>query len=340
MRIKRLMLRNVPEMKGKVDEAGPHSLDRVERFQKPSPIVQVRRQLRDVKKGLARPHPCVRSRERVSLLSWTFREPRAKGGHHGLMELLGLLFVASGTLAVGVCRNRKDIGRSWGFSLLRGALEARVCSSGRLETRPPNLPFWPPSVHLWDLIRAPISWGWRGAQGDQWNSTFLLPSQHLKIWAVMILDVPPLHVGIWVPCPPGALAGPPRLPWTCLQGSLLWSLTSPLLSEVHWGVSGLWDKHMTLSPATVDLQPPWVSPFLAGSYWGLFGAKHFFCNLIVSGWDTVFPAWAWIEGTPNLRVPALEKNGSCWKMWTWHLKLADTWELVWGRKTNKGCGVG
>ncbi|XP_032509067.1 uncharacterized protein LOC116764502 isoform X1 [Phocoena sinus] len=41
MRIKRLMLRNVPEMKGKVDEAGPHSLDLVERFQKPSPIVQL-----------------------------------------------------------------------------------------------------------------------------------------------------------------------------------------------------------------------------------------------------------------------------------------------------------
>lgn len=68
MRIKRLMLRNVPEMRGKVDEAGLHSLDRVECFQKPSPIVQVRRQLRDVEKGWARPHPCVRSRERVSLL--------------------------------------------------------------------------------------------------------------------------------------------------------------------------------------------------------------------------------------------------------------------------------
>ena len=56
------------------------------------------------------------------------------------MELLGLLSVASGALAVGVCENRKDMGWSWGFSLLHGALGARVRSSGRLGTRPPDLP--------------------------------------------------------------------------------------------------------------------------------------------------------------------------------------------------------
>lgn len=170
---------------------------------------------------------------------------------------------------------------------------------------------WPLNSHILYLIRAPKSWEPKRISR---RSNFLFPFWQLITWSCDRLDVRRLYrftfefFVIWSPCLPSSsfLNLYPREFTVIIR-----------ITFVVWGsercASILRHINVAFRLASVDLKLPLILHFLAESHWEL-GAKWFFCKLIISMLNTVFPVWTWIDGTHNLWVLALQRNGSCFQM--------------------------
>lgn len=185
--VKCLMLRNVPEVKGKVNETQFPQHELCEELSQTGshPISSISQHA-----GLSRKYYCLQSadeeqsprsgkRPRASVsclrksasVPVTFLWGQGKGWPWHT-ELLRFLLVAPGALAVIVYGNRKELASGHGQPLvaLWGTQEPWLVSAHQVDWDwAPNFSLWPSNSHLLRLIRAPKSWGWGEAQGDQWK---------------------------------------------------------------------------------------------------------------------------------------------------------------------------